>query len=388
MIRPARRKTAQYVIKLSKFCNLRCTYCYEFAELGLKHRMSLEQIAAMFKHAADHAVANGFESLSFVWHGGEPFLVPLEIYEAIGALQREIIGDRVAYENAVQTNLTVLTDRHLEFLRSERFFAGMGVSFDVYGNQRVDIKGRSRTDTVLANMERLLDAKVPFGAITVLARNTFPHARAIYRFFDTLGIPFRFLPFYLSAMESQINVHALTFEEIVNAFNAVFDDWLASERATPVYPVQDHIEIAVNVLAGARRIPYDKLADEIVFLINTDGSMHGVADAYDGALAYGNIFRESMETMLNSLGRVRAAEEADARYRKHCGQCPFKDACPGDFVVDATPEQRKLLDESGCPVRKAVDHILARVDEAGLASQVRQRAGAATPATPALATRL
>src|SRR5262245_33030891 len=219
MLAQHRRKSLQFVVKISKFCNLRCTYCYEYAELGLKHRMSLEQIAAMFKHCAHYAQANGLEDVSFVWHGGEPFLVPLEVYEAIGELQRQIFGDRIKYENYVQTNLTVLTDKHLEFLKSKRFFAGMGVSFDVYGDQRVDIKGREKREIVLKNIERLLEAGIEFGAIAVLARNTLPHARAIYRFFDTLGVPFRFLPFYLSASPSQIDVHALTYEEIVAALN-------------------------------------------------------------------------------------------------------------------------------------------------------------------------
>src|SRR5262249_7114514 len=153
---------------------------------------------------------------------------PLEVYEAIGELQREIFADRIAYQNVVQTNLTVLTDKHIDHLRSNRFFKGLGISFDVYGDQRVDIKGRQRQDTVLKNIERLMEAEVSFGAIPVLARNTLPHARAIYRFFDTLGIQFRFLPFYLSASDPQINVHALTFEEIVGTLNSIFDDWLVS----------------------------------------------------------------------------------------------------------------------------------------------------------------
>jgi len=387
MITQPRRNSLQFVVKISKFCNLRCTYCYEYAELGLKHRMSLDQIATMFRHAADYALAHKLEELSFVWHGGEPFMVPLETYEAIGELQREIFGDRIAYHNLVQTNLTVLTDKHLEFLRSKRFFAGIGVSFDVYGDQRVDIKGRQKCDTVLANMQRLIEADVPFGAITVLARNTLPHARGIYRFFDTLGVPFRFLPFYLSASPSQIDVHALKFEEIVETLRQIFDDWLVSEKATTVYPVQDQIEAAVDVMAGVERPSYDKFADEIVFLVNTDGSTHGVADAYSGEYAYGNIFHESLEQIVNSAGRVRAAQEADARYQKYCGQCPYRKACPGVFVVDATAAERKLLEDAGCPLRSAIAHIIDRVEETGLTQLFKERAGAA-PKNPALAAAL
>ena len=34
----------QFVFKLSKYCNLRCDYCYEFPHLGDRARMGLEQI--------------------------------------------------------------------------------------------------------------------------------------------------------------------------------------------------------------------------------------------------------------------------------------------------------------------------------------------------------
>src|SRR4026208_2120843 len=134
----SRRQSIQYVIKISKFCNLRCTYCYEYAELGRKERMSLDKIAAFFHHALDYALEEKLEYLDFIWHGGEPFLIPIAMYDAIGNMQREILGDKVAYQNVAQTNLTILTDKHLELLKSQRFFRGIGVSFDVYGDQRVD----------------------------------------------------------------------------------------------------------------------------------------------------------------------------------------------------------------------------------------------------------
>jgi len=34
-----------FVMKVSKLCNLRCTYCYEYDELANRERMSLDQLA-------------------------------------------------------------------------------------------------------------------------------------------------------------------------------------------------------------------------------------------------------------------------------------------------------------------------------------------------------
>ncbi|HRD75742.1 MAG TPA: hypothetical protein PK264_07380 [Hyphomicrobiaceae bacterium] len=44
----SKRQTAQIVVKISKYCNLRCTYCYEFKDLANKARMSLDKIDRMF----------------------------------------------------------------------------------------------------------------------------------------------------------------------------------------------------------------------------------------------------------------------------------------------------------------------------------------------------
>jgi len=268
-----------FVVKISKFCNLRCDYCYEFAELGDRRRMSLEQLRAFFVNVRSAVRAYRRDHIDFIWHGGEPFLIPLEYYEQIGALQREVFGGDGGYSNFVQTNLTVLTARHIAFLREQRFFnKSIGVSFDVFGDQRVDTQGRLRTEAVLKNMQRLRDAGIAFGAITVLARNTLPHVEAIHRFYESLGISVRFLPFYKSASDAQVAQHSLNFHEITQSLKKVFDAWLVSERAATVYPLADYIRYALAAMSGKRQDPYQPSSDEQVFLIGTHGDAYGVAE--------------------------------------------------------------------------------------------------------------
>lgn len=67
----AKRTGAQFVMKISKYCNLRCNYCYEYNELGNKQRMSLDLISRIFENIARNA--DEFESVSFIWHGGSRF---------------------------------------------------------------------------------------------------------------------------------------------------------------------------------------------------------------------------------------------------------------------------------------------------------------------------
>jgi uncharacterized protein len=368
-----------FVIKISKFCNLRCTYCYEYTELGQRRRMQPHELRRFFVNVRDSALRAGRNRIHFIWHGGEPLLIPLGYYEQIGEIQREVIGDAIDYANLLQTNLTVLTDRHIDFLKSKRFFNhAIGVSFDVYGDQRVDTRGKLRTDTVLANMQRLRDANVRFGAICVLARNTLPRIGEIYRFYDSLAIPVRILPFYKSATDDQVGMHALTFREITEAMKQLFDAWLVSESATHVTPLDEQMRYALAAISGQARGTYDVATDEHVFLVDTDGDTYGVADTYSPDRRYGNLFVQDLDALLTSAPRARVMEAARARLQTYCSSCPYFGYCPGRYVAEATPEQRRLLAEDGCPVREVVAHIVKRVEHTStIANLLTARAQAA-----------
>src|SRR5262249_585152 len=152
---------------------------------------------------------------------------------------------------------TVLTHRHLDFLKTG-FFRSIGVSFDAYGDQRVDKKGRPSVEIVRANMRKLIDQHIRFRAITVLTRDTRPHINHIYRFFDDLDIEHRMLPYYKSGGNGQAERHGLSFEELVGAYKDLFHEWLASERATPVEPIKDYVRFAIRCITGVDDDCYDR----------------------------------------------------------------------------------------------------------------------------------
>jgi hypothetical protein len=44
--------------------------------------------------------------------------------------------------------------------------------------------------------------------------------------------------------------------------------------------------------------------------------------------------------------------------------------CPGRFAAEATREQRRMLETSGCPVREVVEHIIRRIDRTPVAARM------------------
>jgi uncharacterized protein len=373
----------QFVFKVSKHCNLRCDYCYEFPHLGDKARMSLDQIRTAFQNIKSSINELAIEDADFIWHGGEPFLIPLEFYEQIGLLQKDVFGTEFKFINSVQTNLTVLTDRHIAFLKGG-FFEDIGVSFDVDGDQRVDTQGRSRTDMVRANMQKLIDQQIDFGAIAVLARNTLPSVKQIYRFFDALEIDHRMLAYYRSVSSEQALRHGLDFDELIGAYKDVFHEWLASERATPVDPIKDYVRYAVQYVTNVDNDRYDRSGSERVFIIDVNGDVFNVVESYEPEFCYGNLFDSPLSEIAASEGRARSIALSRERMQRFCHQCPYFGSCPGGFVANATSVERKVLEASGCPVRAMLDHILDVFKRTDLNEFVLESYKAGEEAHPAL----
>src|SRR3954453_19999673 len=161
------RKYIQFVIKTSKHCNLRCKYCYEFASLGDTSRISLVDCNSLYENVArflEKAGGREYE-VHFIWHGGEPLLIPVSYYEATFAQQGEAFAGlqaEITIKNLIQTNLTFLDQDRIDLLKR---FDHIGVSADIVGGLRQDIKGRSRESATIKNMERLKLEGIDFGAI-------------------------------------------------------------------------------------------------------------------------------------------------------------------------------------------------------------------------------
>jgi uncharacterized protein len=199
---------------------------------------------------------------------------------------------------------------------------------------------------VLENMQALKDEGIPFGCITVLSQVTAPHVESIYHFFEDIDTSFRLLPIYRTGYAGQQEHLALTNTKIVNACNKIVDFWFASDSHIQVYPIQDYVAQMVRRLdggSGGRRY-YNKLEGEVVYIVDTDGSLYSNADAYDPQLRHGNIFEESLHVMKTSENYLRAVEAAHARMWATCRRGRRFDVwrCPaGSALYRAGPGQRR-----------------------------------------------
>lgn len=368
-----KNKALQFVVKYTKYCNLRCSYCYEYNELHQKDQMQLSNIKKFFLNCKPYIEEN-CNHVDFIWHGGEPFLIKIKNYLKIKELQEEIFSKDITITNGTQTNLTILSQNHIHLLKNKQFFNSIGISFDVYGDQRVDINNQLKTNTVLHNMQQLIENKIPFGAICVLAKNTYPYVREIYKFYDDLKIPVRFLPIYRSAYEQQEEKHALTMSQILVAMQILLEEWSISKHATPVDPLDEYIDYAINFILHKKLKYFQQKEDEYTFIVNKDGNLWGLSETYDDEYKYGNIFDEDLKKLLNSKGRRKANQNSQQRINKFCQNCQYFGYCSGSFVANATPQQELHIFKEGCLVKTTIDYIVAFFHDKKLDKYITEKA--------------
>ena len=364
----------QFVIKVSKLCNLRCKYCYEFPELAKRDAMTLEQLRTMYATIRDYYSERDREDgeqteVRFIWHGGEPLLQPPAFYRATLADQSAIFGDAHSRFNLVQTNLTVLDDERIELLKNG--FDKVGVSIDLFGDLRVDAGGKLSQKKVLDNLDRLRRAGVGFGAITVLTRANLPHLHKIWNFYQRSGIQFRILPLFDGAFEDQHESYDITTRQMLDAYKQLVDWWLESESLMGVNPIVEHVQSVLKRFSSdeAPRV-YSRRAWIPTILVNTNGDCYAYGDPYgDPEWCYGNIFREPLSKILSSPAFERSVHESEKRMAKNCVNCPYFGGCDGYPIAE---DQSNCREHDGEGIRLcvlergAMEHIEQRLRERGI----------------------
>ena len=322
------------MVKASKLCNLRCRYCYEWNELGSRARLSLdgwERLLLMIRQYHQKRAAElgaPFQSC-IVWHGGEPLLLPLAYYEQVVDLQHRILGDEALTSgdvfNAVQSNLYSLPEDTLDLFEREGF--QIGVSMDVVGGVRLTAGGEETEDRVVQNMDRLRRRGMEFGAILVLAAHTCPNIIAAYDFYESIGMSFRVLPLFEAPLNTPGASFAVTVRRMTDALCRLFAHWAPRPNRVPVAPLDDYVRTVYLKMMGQSQGCYDRRTGEWALLVNTDGELYHVMDAYQPRLALGNVLRDSLEDVLGSDAYAASLARDQALYARHCAPCEFRGAC-------------------------------------------------------------
>lgn len=145
--------------------------------------MSLNTI----RQAAQQLCNDGLvgETLTIVWHAGEPLAMPTSFYEDAIAILHEVIGPLSQISHSIQTNATLINDTWCALFKRHNIRVGVSVDgpAHLHDKNRHTRFGKPTHHLVLRGMKLLRAHDIPFHAIAVITEATLAEADAFFDFF-------------------------------------------------------------------------------------------------------------------------------------------------------------------------------------------------------------
>jgi uncharacterized protein len=385
--------TTTWVIKLSKLCNMRCSYCYEWNELANPARMSLEVWERVVRATLEHgaSVESRFAEAKravkhrnlIVFHGGEPLALPTAYLKRVLELFDELSSPaRGSYQLSVQSNLFSINEEKIALLRDRN--AQISVSFDLVPGVRLNVAGKPTEAVVSRNIDTLRAQGIKLGAIAVLAKHTVDQVTRIYDFFAERQMAMRILPLFDGPAERELPSFWLDHGSMRRGLRELFRHWIETGCAIPVYPLVGYFEAALRHMAGLYRPIWtrERYGDS-VFLINVDGKAYRVLDAYEEELALGDLASQNISELLESESYRRSLERDRTEFEQHCHKCKYLGACSSAYLYSSrvSDEYEGLCPSAHSCISFMIDYVrergYGRDEIRGILEQMRQRSAAA-----------
>ena len=212
------------------FCNLRCDYCFYLE----KHNLYPEErtVSVMPEETAAELIRQTFrrsESPLFIWHGGEPTMAGLPFFKKIVERQKQEAEGR-PFQNALQTNGTLLNAEWADFLRKENFLVGISLDGpkEIHDAYRTAANGRPTHEAVEKAAVLLKDAGVETNILCTVNNLSVSQPDLLYNYFKNLGFPYmQFIPIVETDKRnpSQAAPFSADPDEFGNFLCRVFDLW-------------------------------------------------------------------------------------------------------------------------------------------------------------------
>ncbi len=187
MVAPGPSTISLVVIQPSPFCNVNCRYCY--LPDRTSHKLIEETTLARI-YGRLFASAHLGETLSILWHAGEPLAVPVAFYERAFALLASMNPRRIAVRQLFQTNATLITQEWCDFFKAHSVH--ISVSIDgpewVHDANRVTRNGKGTFQRAMRGVRLLQANGILFHNIGVLTNDALDHPDELWDFFLRSGM--------------------------------------------------------------------------------------------------------------------------------------------------------------------------------------------------------
>ena len=263
------------VVKPTIFCNTSCRHCYHTPEERVPGEMSLETFEKVVK-----LVSEEFESVWFIWHGGEPLTMPMSFLKDAMKIEEDYFGKiSYRYGNTIQTNGLTLNRRLMAYCRDKAI--NVGVSYEGPYNSVL------RQGDVEKVLDTLSSKDNKYSVSSTISAETAMKQKELYQYFREKGTNLSLSP-VIPAGCAKCNGTVPDPDEFIRGSIEAFDEWLYDkDHDVPLIP---HYLYVLNYLGEA---PLSDCAHTSCLTkwicVNPDGSLYPCAKACPEEFCMGNI---------------------------------------------------------------------------------------------------
>ncbi len=299
-----------------------------------------------------------YDSVWFIWHGGEPLLLPLDFYKKAIELQEKYFGKNAhRVGNTIQTNGLLLDKKFMNFCKEK--YINVGISYEGKYNDIL----RQRTSDVEKNINMLAKKEYIFSIGSTIGRGVENGMSEIYKDLTEQGLTVSFTPVTCTGCPNTAEYVPDADAYIENSIK-VFDEWFNDpDVSVPLIP---HYLYMLNALGDPQSSDCAHSSCLMKWIsIYPDGSLYpcgkGCPEEYK--LCNLNDINEISDAFRTD-GFKKMLEAAIER-RNKCSSCSVYEYCNGGCVVDAFREGgTSVLENPSCKIyREVFTHVKNETDK-------------------------
>ncbi len=327
-------------------CNLDCAYCYYLDKAALyggsQPRMSPELLE---EYIRQYISGSDSDTITFVWHGGEPLLTGREWFDRALDFQRRYAGGK-RIVNTIQTNGLLLNDEWCRMLRDNDFLVGISIDGpkDIHDAFRRDRSGNGTFDRTMKAIRMMADNGVEYNTLTTVNARSAGRGAEVYEFLRGISRYMQFLPVaeYIAPTAEGHRPHivppntegakpapwSIDARDYGRFMCDVFDTWVTSDVG------ERFVQLFDATLAGYMNVPAG-----VCSMCETCGGTMAVehnGDVYPcdhfvyPQYRLGNIREQSLRDLFGSEEQLRFGLAKRNSLPGECLRCKYLGLCHGE----------------------------------------------------------
>ena len=327
------------VIQPSPFCNINCDYCY-LPSRSETHRMSEETLRSVVRGIFSTDLAR--DSLTFVWHAGEPMAVPIAWYRRAFEIILEEAPAELKIIHSFQSNGTLINEEWCAFIKETGICLGLSIDGPsaIHDAHRKTRQGKGTHERTMRGVEMLHSHGIDFHVIAVVTRDSLDHADEIYDFFVGNGIV-RF-GFNIEEQEGIHEVSSLddsSKDRVAAFFRTMFQRQKASGGTVRVREFDFALQrILWTREAASEQFVYENEQVRPFGILSVDWQgnfatfspeMLGLPTSEYGTFAFGSFLNGGLERALANKNFLAVLEDTKSGVERCRRECSFFNLCGG-----------------------------------------------------------